>query len=187
MSNLVDTQAAAARIWWQRLNGLGEKGRADTGGRARLRRLTPETALAEDSTIDLLRRLRRARAEAGLIPNDDIDCALAIRLALVLSHVRADSGTRFGRAIGRTSYSDPQTAVLKPIRFRRLLEAETEEDMISGIRRALQMTGCEVNVIDLARHLLTFGSDLQKRRLILDYYDAREENPAGVVADPLQA
>jgi len=177
--NLNKAQAAAARHWWQKLNGFGRPGLADTGGRARLRRSTPASVLGEEATIDLMRRLRKARAEAGLAIDDGRDCVLAIRLALSLCHVRKDTEVRFGRVIGRTDFSSPVSARFKPLRFRRLLEAETEEEIASGLRRALEMIGGEVNVADLALHLITWASDGQKRRLILDYYDTRDPSAAG--------
>jgi CRISPR type I-E-associated protein CasB/Cse2 len=177
--------SAIARAWWLELNGRDGRP-ADTGARARLRRADPSAALAEERTLILLRRLMTGRAASE--PTFERMARRACMLACVLSCVREDEDRAFGRAIGRTAANDAASAPLSAIRFRNLLDAQTDDEIVTALRRAVRMTGGTANVRDLAEHILRFGTDGQRRRLILDYHDAFDASlPTSASAPPAEA
>ena len=66
---------------------------------------------------------------------------------------------------------------LKPLRFKRLLLAESEEEIIRQFRRAVDLAGDVANVLDLARLLLDWTdpdrSEKTRTRLAFNYFGAR--------------
>lgn len=154
--------------WWRTLTGQHpnkkETGK-DRAARARLRRASPTDAVCEEATLQLFRALGLSQCR---LPR-------AATLAAVLATIREDdSQKRFGRKIGREKIEDEKSAALSTLRFRRLLEAETEEEIAALFRRAIAIAGGAVNVPDVAWTLLFFEREETKRRLILDYYGAAE-------------
>lgn len=169
-----------AASWWRSIQDQFADGATNPGGdraaRARLRRADQSSALVDPAFFDLHRRL----LEAGLVERYDFDRSL--RLALVLAHVRKDeegyepSGEQprrrgFGRAIGAPSFGESDQAALKPLRFRRLLQAKDDDEMIRQFRRAVDLAGGSVNVRDLA-NILFFWNDKTRARLAFDYFAA---------------
>jgi CRISPR system Cascade subunit CasB len=157
------SRATLAAAWWRGLQDLtaewAPNPNSDRAARARLRRATPEEALTDGAVHALYRRLW------GDSFRDD-HMALTLRLALVLVHVRpSEAGSKdskqktFGEAIGRTTLGDPDSAPLKPLRFKRLLQARANEDIIRQFRRAVDLAGNKANVQDLARLLLSWTDD----------------------------
>lgn len=165
--------------WWRILTGqhLGRKEAGkDRAARARLRRASPADALCEESTLQLFRELKLPRERLTRVAT----------LAVVLAAIREDDAKRsFARRIGREKIDDAQSAQLSTLRFRRLLDAETEEEIVTAFRRAIAIVGFSVNVRDVARTLLFWESEKTKPRLVLDYYGAAEKN--GAPADKLGA
>lgn len=184
------SQAKIAADWWRDLQDLTPSGarnpKADRAARARLRRATPQTAFTDEAVQVLYRRLwghgfRKWRMDA------------TIRVALVLAQLRADETEwvrghlrLFGEAIGRAAIGDPDSAPLKPLRFRRLLQADEEEDIIRQFRRALDIAGNKANVEDLARLLLGWAAEGWKDEiragLAFAYFGA--EPPRKPAAEP---
>lgn len=164
-----------ARDWWRGMTGKkddsSERSRpADRAGLARLRRSSVAAAMSEEPVLRLFRQL-------GL--RDPAKLVRVAALACVLAHVREDSPLRFGRQIGRARFNDTDTAVLKPLRFQRLLASSTDEEIATSFRRAVALLGGAANVADLAAIILSFGDDKTRRRLIFDYYaTSNEEEPA---------
>lgn len=158
--------------WWRVLTGQ-HPGRKETGkdraARARLRRASPTDAMCEEATLQLLHALKLSSARLPRVAT----------LAAVLATIREDDGKRpFGRQIGREKITDAKSAKLSMIRFRRLLEAETEEEIATALRRAIAIAGFTVNVRDVTRTLLFWEDEKTKPRLVLDYYGAAEQNGA---------
>src|ERR1700735_1481223 len=110
---------------------------------------------------------------------------LALRLALVLVHVREDVSTddngirkSFARQLGRANFSDPiEEARLKPLRFQRLLAAPDETEIVQGFRRAVDLAGNKANVRDLAGLLLNWKSEKTRARFAFDYFAAGNAAP----------
>ncbi|MGG5811248.1 type I-E CRISPR-associated protein Cse2/CasB [Falsiroseomonas sp. CW058] len=159
-----------ALAWWAALTpdpAAGRKG--DRAALARLRRCaTVEEAMIEPATIDLYRRC------GADDPADLVAVALA---AAVLAHLRADAGgPPVARQLGPDQPDKPETAILKPLRFRRLLEATTAEEGLPAFRRLLALADGKVNATDLARALLDWTNPHRaaevKRRWTFAYWNA---------------
>jgi CRISPR system Cascade subunit CasB len=131
---------AAARSWWLDLQPTRPGGEPNPqGDRAALARLRRATSLAEvmaeEATLDLYGRL-------GLLPRQAKSWLPRVAaVSHVLAHVREDEppGENGWRrpavaAVGRRSADDPDSAVLKPIRFRRLLAARGEDELMREMR-----------------------------------------------------
>lgn len=94
-------------------------------------------------------------------------------LATLLAHVREnDSGRSVAQALGRKSIGDEDGAVLKKLRFQRLIEAEGDEEIQRGFRRAISLAGGTLNVRDFIWLVLTFDKEETRRRFTFDYYGA---------------
>jgi CRISPR system Cascade subunit CasB len=171
-----------ARDWWRSMTGTqdeagGKTRPPDRAGLARLRRSAVTAAMAEEPVLRLFRRLGCS---------DPAELKRVATLACVLAHVRRDNDSyRFGRQIGRAKFSDDEdSAKVRPLRFRRLLAASSDEEIATAFRRAVALLGGEANVADLASIILNFGSDEVRRRLIFDYYAAGGEPDEPAPAAP---
>jgi CRISPR system Cascade subunit CasB len=154
--------------WWGDLqpdaarNHLG-----DSVALARLRRCTTVAeAMLDPATLMLYWRC------GGIGPQD---LPLGGLTAAVLAHVRKDDTERrsVARAIGPDSTDRPGTALLKPARFRRLIEADTPDERLTSFRGLVVLAGGKLNVRDLAAALLTWTED-RRTQWIYDYWNAGE-------------
>jgi CRISPR system Cascade subunit CasB len=162
-----DHQAAAqaAASWWRKMQPDPTKGRSgDRAALARLRRCaTVAEAMQDPAAISLFRRC------GATGPNDLPAIGLA---AAVLAHLRQDQPTqRVARQIGPDSPEKPETALLKPLRFRRLMEATTGDERLTAFRRLVALAGGTLNLTDLADALLDW-SEWTQRRWVYDYWNA---------------
>ncbi len=164
----------AASPWWRDLRPDLKAGRpGDRAALARLRRCASVAeAMQESATIVLFRRV----AASG--PGDLPSVALA---AVVLAHVREDLPGTVARRVGPTSPERPETALLKPMRFRCLLEADEYDERLTVFRRLAALAGNVLPVADLAAALLDW-SEHRRRRWIYDYWDAG--TPASLASAP---
>ena len=154
-----------AVAWWRDLQPDAEKGRAgDRAALARLRRCaTVAEAMQDRATIDFFRRV-------GATGPDDLPAAALA--AAILARVRRDEpGKLVARQIGPDSPDKPETAILKPLRFRRLMEASTDDERMIAFRRLIAIAGDALNVSDLAESLLHWTED-RRRRWVYDYWNA---------------
>ncbi|MGJ0620173.1 MAG: type I-E CRISPR-associated protein Cse2/CasB [Methylocystis sp.] len=152
--------------WWRALTGEGEgKSRSgkDRAALARLRRASLDAAMCEEATLRLFRKL-------GYKSPDRLPRVAT--LATILATIRKDESGRFGRRIGREKIDDDQTAKLKIGRFKRLLDAQTEEEIATAFRRAIAILGDAANVREVARYVLFFDDERTRRQLVFDYYNA---------------
>lgn len=164
------SQEERAADWWLDLQDTTEDGRvnprADRAARARLRRATPSKAITQDA----VNRLYRILWGSVFAP---WKMKLTVRIALVLAHVRKQDAKLFGEALGEGG----ENAVLKPLRFKRLLQAEDEEDIIREFRRAVELLGNAANVRDLARLLLNWPKEQTRTRFAFEYFGAKAAVP----------
>lgn len=170
--------ANAVRDWWQSLQPQRPDGErnpmADRGALARLRRAASlAEAMAEEATLDLWRRLPGDLRERRRLPRVAL-------IAHVLAHVREDDGRPAIAAVGRARADDEDSAALKPIRFRRLLAAREDEELMREMRRLVALAERRINVGDLGASLL-FWSDAVRARWAFDYFAAGAAAP-GVTA-----
>ncbi len=164
----IEAQAREARQWWHELVPDATTGRrGDRAALARLRRAaTPLEAAEEQETIDLARRLG-----AGLRTLDDVAVCAA-----VLAHVRQDEGGPIARRIGPDPRYQKRRPLVSPLRFRRLIQADTPEDRLIQFRRLLSLADRTADVADLAKALLNW-SEWRRREWIFRYYAGEPPAP----------
>lgn len=175
------SRAEIAASWWREMQDTLASGapnpRADRAARARLRRLDGPLAAADPAVIGLYRRWRGDQF-------DPDDLQLAVRVASVLAHVRAEARNegahppRFARSLGPSSLGADDGA-LKLLRFRSLLAAREEEDVVRRFRRAVALLHGPVNVRDLAGVLIGWDRDETRTRFAFDYFAAGAAVPDG--------
>jgi CRISPR system Cascade subunit CasB len=166
-----------ARHWWSELQDTNKDGRRNRtrnpAALARLRRAAaPAEALEEPSVFDLYRRLGFARR--------DIEPWLTrvAVVAAVLAHIRSDaSPSDNGYRRGFAEMLGSENVIMSPLRFRRLLEATEDPDLLIVFRRAVALVGAKnINVGDVAASLLDW-SDRRRMRWAFDYYGAGVASP----------
>ncbi len=165
--------ASGARRWW--LDLQPDPGASRAGDRAALARLRRCTTVAEAMQEPSALMLFQAVKATG--PDDLVVVALA---AAVLAHVRRNDdapGTSVARLVGPGSIETPETALLKPLRFRRLMEADTPDERLQAFRRLVALAGGALPVRDLAAALLDW-SDWRRTRWIYQYWNALPPAPA---------
>jgi CRISPR system Cascade subunit CasB len=166
----------AAVSWWRDMQPNPPAHSGDRAALARLRRCaTVSEAMQDQATIALFRRV-------GATGPDDLP---AIGLAAaVLAHVRGDQpALKVARQVGPENPDKPETALLKPLRFRRLLEATTEDERLAAFRRLVALAGATLNVADLADALLDWD-DRRRQRWIYDYWNAGQPAVSGDTVSP---
>jgi CRISPR system Cascade subunit CasB len=154
-----------AVAWWRDLQPDPARNRpGDRAALARLRRCATVTeAMQEPATMALFRRCGADE------PRDLADISLA---AAVLAHVREDRPDRsVARQVGPDSPDAPETALLKPLRFRRLMEAKGAEERLTALRRLVALSGGALHVADLCDALLLWTEE-RRRRWTYDYWGA---------------
>ncbi len=161
----------AAVAWWQELQPDPAAGRGgDRATLARLRRCpTIAELMLEPATIALFRR-----CEA----DDTRDLPTIALAAGVLAFVRADDpAQKVARQVGPETPDAPETALLKPLRFHRLMEAGSDDDRLLAFRRLVALADRRLNVRDLAAALLRWDEDC-RRRWVFAYWNADPVRPA---------
>jgi len=161
-----------ARRWWAELQGADQNDGAhrgrDAAAVAHLRRAsTPVDAVEEPAVVDLYKRLGFRRQEI------DRWLGRVAVVAAVLAHIRSDVTAvdgghrrRFAEMLGG------EPPLMSPLRFRRLLAAATDQDLLTIFRRAVALAGTKnINVQDVAASLLDW-SDRRRMRWAFDYYGA---------------
>ncbi len=169
-----DDQALAAKRWWEQLRPREVNGRSIPGDRAALARLRRASnvmeAASEPATGDLYRRLKFSD------PTGDLPRAALI--AAVLAHVKKDPEKTIliARAIGSPRGGEETTALITPLRFKRLVSAREPDDLLVAFRRVVAILGGTANVADLARQLLSWTAehhrDLARTRFAFEYHGA---------------
>jgi CRISPR system Cascade subunit CasB len=139
------------RAWWNRsLDRDTARGRALA---AKLRRGDAVSVLCEPEVHELAKDLNIHDAEK------------LVRLVQVLAEVRGDDGPTLAKALGG---NDPTPSHL---RFQKLMRASNDE-IATGLRRALPSVGYRCNVAALGQDLLFWG-EKTRTRWCLDYFGAK--------------
>ena len=159
-----------AALWWQDLKPDPDRDhRGDRAALARLRRADSiAAAMMDPATLDLFRRCAATHLS---------DLPKVALVAGVLAHVREDNRAMLvARQIGPTETDRPETAAFKPLRFRRLIEADDPEECLIAFRRMVGIADRQLHVPDLARALAHWTDRLRgpeiKRRWIFAYWNA---------------
>ncbi|MEQ1711500.1 MAG: type I-E CRISPR-associated protein Cse2/CasB [Hyphomicrobium sp.] len=180
MSKTFDEQADAAWTWWDRLQPHDRNGRSVPGDRAAVARLKRASrildAAAEPATAALFQMLGFARYAA------DRDLWRSALVAAVLAHVRKDDKSHgVAAAIGAPHGVAEATALVSPLRFKRLVAAREPDELLIAFRRTVAQLGNTANVKDLARQLLLFTSDhhgdIARTRFAFAYHGAASFAP----------
>jgi CRISPR system Cascade subunit CasB len=166
--------ADATLAWWRSLQPDPPRQQGDRAALAKLRRCARVAeAMQEPAALMLFRRV--AATDPGELP------AIALAAA-VLANIRKDladavPGMTTARRVGPDSLETPETALLKPLRFRRLMEAEGYDDRLAAFRRLAALAGGILPVRDLAYALLRW-SDATRQRWVFDYWHVAAPSPA---------
>ena len=153
----------AAMAWWHALQpDPAAKRPGNRAALAKLRRCaTVAEAMNEPATIDLYRRCG-AEHPADLVP-----VALT---AAVLAHLREDRPDRtVARQVGPESPERPETALLKPLRFQRVMTAHLPDERLAAMRRLVALAGGALSLRDLSESLLRWSEE-RRRRWTYDYW-----------------
>ncbi len=167
-----------AFTWWRALqpDPTAKRPEDRAGNRAALARLRRCGSIAEamqdEATLLLFQTVRATR------PDDLITVGLA---AAVLAHVRGDAPGTVARLVGPESLERPETALLKPLRFRRVMEADGADERLVALRRLVAIAGAVLPARDLAAALLDW-TDARRTRWILEYWNAAP-SPAAAAKD----
>ncbi|MBX9684724.1 MAG: type I-E CRISPR-associated protein Cse2/CasB [Hyphomicrobium sp.] len=167
------TQADAAHKWWRTLGPIEIEGKTLPGDRAALARLrrcsSPVDAAMEPATAKLFKAL-------GFSTRNDMHLGRAATLAAVLAHVRKEGGGKIALAIGAPPQGKPEDALLKPNRFRALMAARTDDEIMTSFRRVVAMLDRTANVRDLAKLILSWtddgAGDKARTRFAFEYHGA---------------
>jgi CRISPR system Cascade subunit CasB len=161
----------AAVAWWRDLQPDPERNQSgDRAAVARLRRCTTVAeAMQDPATISLFQRC------GGSGPWDLPVAGLA---AAVLVHIRDDdrANPRIARRVGPENTDKTETALLKPLRFRRLMGADLPDERLAAFRRLAALARGNLNVGDLAAALLNW-SEPRQQRWVYDYWNAGQPTP----------
>lgn len=188
---LFEAESNAAWSWWNRLQPREVDSRMVPGDRAAVARLKRAAnimeAAAEPATGDLYDKLGRAN------PDDDRrgfskehatrDLPRAALLAAVLAHVRDDDrkNKSIAEAIGAPRGGEETTALVTPIRFKRLVAARQADDLLIAFRRVVALLGKTANVKDLAMQILAWTdgrtADIARTRFAFAYHGAARYAP----------
>jgi CRISPR system Cascade subunit CasB len=168
--NKQTTAAAVAAHWWRGLQPYKADGTpnpvADRAALARLRRSDLIAAMEDPATFDLFRQLEYRD------PRRLVDVALC---AGVLAVVREDNNrAHAARQLGVPSDNPNARPVMSDLRFRRLVAAETPEERLIALRRAVLLAGAAINVRDVAAACLDW-SDTRRRRWLFQYHDVPDQ------------
>jgi CRISPR system Cascade subunit CasB len=167
---------SAAVAWWRDLRPDPNRERLSerSGDRATLARLrrcaTVAEAMQDPAAIALFRQCR------GNGPQDLPAAGLA---AAVLAHVRDDDrdNPSIARRVGPDHTDKTETALLKPLRFRRLMDADLPDERLAAFRRLAALTRGKLNVSDLTAALLSWN-ELRQQRWVYDYWNAGQPSAA---------
>ena len=142
--------------WWKALQPSdGGKFRGDRAALAKLKRASSiMEAASEPATAELFNKLGFERHYAST------DLPRAALIAAVLAHIRDDNRKdTLARAIGTPRGGEGTTALITPLRLKRLIAAREADDLLIAFRRAIAILGHTANVKDVAKQLLLWTAD----------------------------
>lgn len=185
------SRGGIALSWWanlQRTRGDGKPNpNADPATLARLRRMAdPMEASIDEAVLALAHRLYPDLQPRGVDFGRKLSRVGV--LAVVLAHVRQlPDKNAYGRRpsaasiIGRRVPGKPESAKLSVLRFRRLLAARTDPEIMIGFRRLVAIAGGIVDVADLATSILDWNEGKRgervRNRWAFEYFGAAVAAP----------
>lgn len=170
MTNLYADENQLIWNWWKALQPSQDgKFRGDRAALAKLRRASSiMEAAAEPATAELFKKLGFERACR--------DLPRAALIAAVLAHIRDDGKEKLARAIGTPRGGEGTTALVSPLRLKRLIAAREPDDLLIAFRRAIAILGHTANVKDVAKQLLLWTddrtADSARTLFTFDYHNA---------------
>lgn len=163
--------------WWRELNGKLEKYKEDRATLAKLRRCKElNDAYFVEATFYLYHQLRKPE----WMKNDNLWRTRVAILAILLAHVKGNksSGKKGLMApVGRKELKDKDNVKLSEGRFRRLLQVETPDEILSAFRRLIKFMPEEVDIKKLTGAIL-FWNDNTKCNLAFSYYGVANTDPS---------
>jgi len=140
------------KIWWL---GLTE----NKGDRAELRRAHNLTAIALTAAYQrLYAMLLNAGLSAPKHPESSQQMEKLAAIAGLLAHVKSLGETGLPQAM-----SEGDRPSVSELRFRRLLESPTIDDLYLGLRRALPVIDHTANIHELANAIWFWGDKTKKQ------------------------
>jgi len=138
--------------WWQGLDN-------NRGDRAELRRAHDLTAIALTSAYQHLYRILMSYGwpEEDKPENKWRNERLAA-IAGLLAHVKSLNERSLPVIM-----SEGERPPFSELRFRRLLESSSIDEVFSSVRRALPLVAYQADVLELANDVLFWGDDVKKR------------------------
>ena len=157
----------AGHGWWRELHRSTqdrEQGASRRGDRAELRRCDDLDAIQMTQSFH---RLRLHALKAG--HHGDEQLAL---IAGILAHVEDEPKKElgFGAAMARASKTSQERARVSGLRFRRLIQNESRDELFAPLVRIVRLVGREATVSALATDLYFWGPK-SRMRWATDYYD----------------
>ena len=162
---------AAARTWWMDLNRPPDKGGRDRASLAELKRSADPLDIAFVSAFSQLRHGIGVYSEWAL--------QRAAMIAHVLAHVREDDKRPVAQALGPTH--DGGQSTMSEARFRRLLQARDDADLMRRLVRAVKMLKGKANVADLA-DAIWWWNDRTRRKWAFRYLNVEPPAEPGPAA-----
>jgi CRISPR system Cascade subunit CasB len=171
--------SSPAREWWA---AVCKPDAGDPAARARLRRCR--------NTIDVLSipegiRLARMLGDMPRRGPDDFRFSRALDLARVLANVKEDRSTHPMRDVGWPTFpgarrdGEGERPALSEARFRRLLQTETGEELVTQFTRLVALMDGRANVAALsdAFRWWSHPEGWVKRRWAFEYFNAANAMP----------
>ncbi|MGD9818925.1 MAG: type I-E CRISPR-associated protein Cse2/CasB [Desulfomonilaceae bacterium] len=142
--------------WWK---GLENR----KGDRAILRRCGNTT---EVMFVPEYHKLRLSLMKYGLVNDRALAC-----LTGVLAHVRNDTSEKSVAKLMAQPKDAGGTRKVSELRFKRLIQCETPDDLFNPMIRIVRLLENTVNIAGLGKDLYEWG-DRTKKRWAFDYYSA---------------
>lgn len=145
--------------WWKALDD-------NRGDRAELRRCED---LLQVMQTPAFQRIRRHLLEIGLEPEDGERDRLAAVIGLA-SHVASAPDAALQKTLPPLgqAFSEGDKPAVSPLRFRQMLDARTDDELFTRLRRVLPLVKNRVNLFDLVNAVFYWG-DAVRKRWIFDY------------------
>ena len=164
--------------------GSDQKNNNNPGDKATLARLrraaSPEEALREAQTIRLAKKLGVTPNEPHLTEKEPRNLMRVGVIAAVLAEVKEHKGKQnTPRMLGPKTEVD-ENPPMSSLRFRALLAARDEADLLREMRRAVKLLGNKINVKNLASDIYFWGDNT---RVNWSYHYWQEEPPVSAAPD----
>jgi CRISPR system Cascade subunit CasB len=152
--------------WWKALDD-------NRGDRAELRRCQ---TILEVMMTSAFHHIRRQLLEMGLKAEDSERDRLAAVIGLV-AHVTSAADPALQKALPplAQAFSEGDKPAVSPLRFRQLLDARTDDELFTRLRRIMPMVKERISLFNLANDVFYWG-DRQRKNWIYDYRWPAKEN-----------